>query len=107
MIGLHAKNARELTLDLQKNGELAEGSGEATNAIHSPLTGASAFLNGPDDSVLQGVIDGEQRNTECPVGVTVISLIRHRDARADIGADAERRLELRAVAGVASVRWKP
>ena len=65
MIELHATNARELALDLQKNGELAEESGLATNAVHSPLMNARAFLNGPDESVLEGLIDGEQRNMEC------------------------------------------
>jgi hypothetical protein len=34
--------------------------------------------------------------------VAVISLIRHRDARADVGADVERRFELCAVAGLAT-----
>ena len=40
---------------------------------------------------------------ECrrPVGLAVISLVRYRDARADVGADVERRLELCAVAGLA------
>jgi hypothetical protein len=37
-----------------------------------------------------------------PVGLAVISLVRHRDARADVGADVERRLELCAVAGLAA-----
>src|SRR4051794_22315398 len=34
--------------------------------------------------------------------MAVISLVRHRDARADVGADVERRLELCAVAGLAT-----
>jgi len=36
------------------------------------------------------------------VGLAVVSLVRYRDARADVGTDVERRLELRAVAGLAS-----
>src|SRR5438270_9931553 len=41
------------------------------------------------------------RERRRPVGLAVISLVRHRDARTDVGADVERRLELCAVAG----RW--
>ena len=36
------------------------------------------------------------------VGLAVISLVRHHDARADVRADVERRLELCAVAGLAT-----
>jgi hypothetical protein len=36
------------------------------------------------------------------VGLAVISLIRHRDARADVGTNVERCRELSAVAGVAT-----
>src|SRR3954453_9386677 len=42
------------------------------------------------------------RERRRPVGLAVISLVRHRDARADVGADVERRLELCAVAGLAT-----
>jgi hypothetical protein len=37
-----------------------------------------------------------------PVGLAVISRVRHRDARTDVGADVERCLELRTVAGLAT-----
>ena len=37
-----------------------------------------------------------------PVGLAVIPLVRHRDARADVGADVQRCLELGAVAGLAT-----
>ena len=40
------------------------------------------------------------RKCRRPVGLAVISFVRHRDARADVGADVERRLELCAVAGL-------
>ena len=41
---------------------------------------------------------------ECrhPVGLAVIPLVGHRDARADVGADVERGLKLCAVAGLAT-----
>ena len=42
------------------------------------------------------------RKCRRPVGLAVISLIRHRDTRADVGTDVERGLELCAVAGVAA-----
>jgi len=35
-----------------------------------------------------------------PVGLAVVALVRYRDARADVGPDIERRLELCAVAGL-------
>ena len=38
------------------------------------------------------------RKCRRPIGLAVISLVRHRDARADVRADIERRLELCAVA---------
>ena len=41
------------------------------------------------------------RNRGSPVCIAIVSLIGHRDARADIRADVERCLELRAVAGFA------
>jgi hypothetical protein len=44
----------------------------------------------------------DPRECRGPVRLTVISLVRHRDARADIGADVERRLELCAVARLAA-----
>jgi hypothetical protein len=42
------------------------------------------------------------RKCRRPVGLAVISLVRHRDAWADVGADVERCLELCAVAGLAT-----
>jgi hypothetical protein len=65
MIKIHAQIARELALDLQKNGELAEAARLGTNAVHSPLFDARAFLHGADENVLEGLIDGEQRNVAC------------------------------------------
>lgn len=45
---------------------------------------------------------------ECrrPVGLAVISLVRHRNAWADVGADVQRRLRLCAVAGLAPCQVK-
>ena len=37
-----------------------------------------------------------------PIGLTIISLVGHHNARADVGTDVERRLELCAVAGLAT-----
>jgi hypothetical protein len=59
-------------------------------------------------SSLRGVFSARDNRCdparECrrPVGLAVISLVRHRDARADVGADVERRLELCAVAGLST-----
>jgi hypothetical protein len=65
MVELHAKHARELALDLQKHGELSVQIVSDQNPVHRPLMDARAFLTGSDDSVLEGLIDGEQRNMNC------------------------------------------
>ena len=42
------------------------------------------------------------RECRCPVRLAIIPLVGHRNARADVGTDVERRLELFAVASLAA-----
>src|SRR5271165_6838267 len=73
---------------------------EAFRKKASSLLGVFAALDNRCDAA---------RERRRPVGLAVISLVRHRNARADVGADVERRLELCAVAGLATgqmeVEW--
>jgi hypothetical protein len=65
MVELHAQNARELALDLQKYGVLDVQNVSVRNPIHRQLMNSRAFLGDPDERVIDGLIDGEQRNLEC------------------------------------------
>lgn len=65
MVKLHAQNALELALDLQKYGELDIEVVSDQNPVHRPLLDSRAFLGDPDERVIDGLIDGEQRNLEC------------------------------------------
>ena len=63
MIELHEKNARELALALQKDGELTERVGQMSNAERSAV--ADPILTGSDYAVLECLIDGELSNIAC------------------------------------------
>jgi hypothetical protein len=65
MVELHAQNARELALDLQKYGELDIEIASDKNPVHRPLLDSRAFIGDPDERIIDGLIDGEQRNLEC------------------------------------------
>jgi hypothetical protein len=65
MVEIHARNARELAMDLQKHGEFALPIASDRSPVHRPLIDSRAFLSGPDEGVLDGLIDGEQRNVDC------------------------------------------
>jgi hypothetical protein len=65
MVELHGKHARELALDLQRHGELSVQIVSDQSPVHRPLMDARALLSGPDDGVLDGLIDAEQRHVDC------------------------------------------
>lgn len=62
MIALHSSNASELTGQLQKNGEMPDQDGSFFAHIHRTIFSIRALFGGLDESVLPGLIDGEQRN---------------------------------------------
>ena len=62
MIALHSAHADELRSELQKLGEEADQSGSFMTNVHRTIVSIRALFNGLDDSVLPGLIDGEERN---------------------------------------------
>jgi uncharacterized protein (TIGR02284 family) len=62
MIALHSLNADELKHALQKLGEETDDSGSFMTNVHRTIVSIRALFNGLDNSVLPGLIDGEQRN---------------------------------------------
>jgi len=62
MIALHAQNADELASELGRLGEKADDSGSFMTTIHRTIISIRALFNGLGESVLPGLIDGEERN---------------------------------------------
>ena len=62
MIALHSTNASELTGQLQKNGEMPNQDGSFFAHIHRTVFSIRALFGGLDESVLPGLIKGEQCN---------------------------------------------
>jgi uncharacterized protein (TIGR02284 family) len=62
MISLHAKHADALALQLRKRGEVADEDGSFMSNIHRAIMDIRSLFGGLDQSVLPGLIDGEERN---------------------------------------------
>jgi uncharacterized protein (TIGR02284 family) len=62
MIALHAKNADELSACLIHAGAKVNDDGSFMTLVHRAIMRIRALFNGLDESVLPGLIDGEQRN---------------------------------------------
>ncbi len=62
MIALHAANAAELCSPLQAAGEAPDQDGSFMSHIHRTIMSVRGLFGGLDESVLPGLIDGEERN---------------------------------------------
>lgn len=65
MIAVHSANASELTSQLQRLGEHPDQDGSFFAHIHRTIFSIRSLFGGLDESVLPGLIDGEQRNAGC------------------------------------------
>lgn len=62
MIALHDRNASELEAELGKAGKLADESGSLMTTVHRTVMSIRSLFGGLDETVLPGLIDGEERN---------------------------------------------
>ena len=62
MVALHEGNASELAGELAKAGEKPDEKGSFMSVVHETIMDVRSLFNGLDESVLPGLIDGEQRN---------------------------------------------
>ena len=62
LIALHTRNGAELAGSLASAGEVADNNGSFMSTIHRTIMSVRAMFGGLDESVLPGLIDGEQRN---------------------------------------------
>jgi uncharacterized protein (TIGR02284 family) len=62
MIALHATNAEELSACLVHAGEQVNGDGSFMSLVHRAIMSVRSLFNGLGESVLPGLIDGEERN---------------------------------------------
>ena len=65
MIALHSSNASELTSQLQRLGQNPDQDGSFFAHIHRTIFSIRGLFGGLDESVLPGLIDGEERNAKC------------------------------------------
>jgi uncharacterized protein (TIGR02284 family) len=73
MINLHDRHADDLAGRLIASGEVADENGSFMATVHRTIMAVRALFGGLDESVLPGLIDGEQRNAD-----------HYREALADI-----------------------
>ena len=59
---LHATNASELAALIAASGGKPDSSGSFMSTIHRTIMDIRSLLGGLDDSILPGLIDGEERN---------------------------------------------
>ena len=64
MIALHAGNAQELAAALNARGETASPDGSFLATVHRTIISIRSLFGGLDESVLPGLIDGEDRNVK-------------------------------------------
>jgi uncharacterized protein (TIGR02284 family) len=64
MIAIHTTNANELSAQLDALGEHPDPGGSFMGAVHSSIMDVRSLFGGLDESVLPGLIDGEERNVE-------------------------------------------
>ncbi len=62
MIALHERNASELARYLVKAGAPVNDDGSLMSVVHRTIIKTRALFNGLDETVLPGLIDGEERN---------------------------------------------
>lgn len=62
MIAMHERHAIELAGQLTRANEIPDEEGSFMTVIHETIMDVRSLFNGLDESVLPGLIDGEQRN---------------------------------------------
>jgi uncharacterized protein (TIGR02284 family) len=62
MIALHETNAEELSAYLVRAGAQVNDDGSFMSTVHRTIMSVRSLFNGLDESVLPGLIDGEERN---------------------------------------------
>lgn len=62
MVALHESHASELAQELARAGEKPDDKGSFMSVVHETIMDVRSLFNGLDESVLPGLIDGEQRN---------------------------------------------
>lgn len=62
MMTLHRDNAAEIARELVKVNELPDDAGSFMTTVHKTIMDVRSLFNGLDESVLPGLIDGEERN---------------------------------------------
>jgi len=62
MIALHTRNASELTGLLKAGGVQEDDDGSFMSTVHRTIMSIRSLFNGLDESVVPGLIDGEERN---------------------------------------------
>jgi uncharacterized protein (TIGR02284 family) len=78
MITLHQSHADALAADLTKHGEKVDDTGSFLSTIHRTVISIRSLFGGLDESILPGLIDGEERVvgyydealTDCPPSET-------------------------------------
>ena len=62
MIALHTRNASELSAEITRHGETVSDDGSFMSTVHKTIMSIRSLFNGLGDSVLPGLVDGEERN---------------------------------------------
>ena len=62
MIAVHGGHADELAAELGAAGEKSDDGGSFMSTVHRTIMSVRALFDGLDESVLPGLIDGEERN---------------------------------------------
>ena len=78
MISLHQKHADALAADLGRHGEHVDDTGSFLSTVHRTVISIRSLFGGLDESILPGLIDGEERIVgyydealrDCPVEET-------------------------------------
>jgi uncharacterized protein (TIGR02284 family) len=80
MIALHQSHADALAADLARHGEKVDDQGSFLSTIHRTVISIRSLFGGLDESILPGLIDGEERVlgyydealTDCPPSETAM-----------------------------------
>jgi uncharacterized protein (TIGR02284 family) len=80
MIVLHQGHADELAADLAAHGQQVDDEGSFLSTIHRTVIKVRSLFGGLDESILPGLIDGEERIvayydealTDCPISETAM-----------------------------------
>jgi uncharacterized protein (TIGR02284 family) len=64
LAGLHEKHAGELAQQLAERGQTPDEDGSFMSVVHKTIMDVRSLFGGLDESVIPGLIDGEQRNVK-------------------------------------------